>query len=176
MPNMTGIKLSDSCIAEYEKMKKRGENQAKYIILKLNDDHSQIIPDPAVGEKNISKTGDKDDAERRERFEEFSQLLPEDGCRYSIFCSSYVQKGDYGTSNRSKYLFVSWVPGGAKIRERMIHAGSSAAVKGTLGVECANFTIHNEQDKEPESWVEKLSGMPNVKMSGDIVSFEGFEV
>merc|ERR1711976_202037 len=174
MPNMTGIKLSDSCLVEYEKMK---QNKAKFILLKLNDKQSEIVPDEAVGDKNMyNSENDSNSGIGNHFFDEFCKLLPENGCRYAIFCASYVQNGSYGKSKKSKYMFVSWVPGGAKIRERMIHAGSSSAVKTTLGVECTNFTIHNEQDKEAEAWVEKLAGMPNVKMCGDIVSFEGYDV
>ena len=168
---MTGIKLSDSCLVEYEKMK---QNKAKFILLKLNDKQSEIVPDEAVGDKNMYNSENEDSSSQF--FDEFCKLLPENGCRYAIFCASYVQNGSYGKSKKSKYMFVSWVPGGAKIRERMIHASSSSAVKTTLRVECTNFTIHNEQDKEPEAWVEKLAGMPNVKMCGDIVSFEGYDV
>merc|ERR1711997_774152 len=102
MPNMTGIKLADSCLATFEQQMKL--EKRKFVIFKLNADQTQIVPDEAVEEKNL-RVNDEDEA-RKQVFDNFTELLPEDGCRYAIFNASYKQSGTYGNdAKRSKYMF-----------------------------------------------------------------------
>merc|ERR1719411_612279 len=161
---MSGVKISDECLTEYEKLKK---NKKKWVIYKMNDKRNLIVPDHE-NSRDYKKVQDPTD------FEEFNALITGDICRYAVYhcVMTLTDKGGV-KSERDRLVFVSWAPDSAKVKDKMLHSSSKDALKTALVGIGIEFQFSTEQEKEPHEWIEKFNDLPNIKMTGDVTHFEG---
>ena len=109
---------------------------------KLNHSHRYFIYQVSKDKKSIvmEKTGDAS-----KTYDDFVDDLPEDDCRYGLIDLAF--ETDEGRET-SKMVFISWIPDTAKIRSKMLYAGSKEAIKSALvGVGISiQATDHSELD------------------------------
>mmetsp|Transcript_11368 Transcript_11368/g.16908 ORF Transcript_11368/g.16908 Transcript_11368/m.16908 type:complete len:142 (-) Transcript_11368:147-572(-) len=112
----TGVTVSDTLISEFNsfKLKKEPFNH-RYYIYKISDDGTEIVVD-TFGER--SKT-----------YDDFVACLPPNECRYGLFDLDY-ETADGRPS--SKLIFIAWTPDTAKIKNKMLYAGSKEGLKSSL--------------------------------------------
>mmetsp|Transcript_264 Transcript_264/g.477 ORF Transcript_264/g.477 Transcript_264/m.477 type:complete len:140 (+) Transcript_264:87-506(+) len=108
----TGISVSDDVINEFNEMKLK-RISPKFIVYSIVD--GQIVTENR-GETEAS-------------FEEFISNLPADDCRYAIYDMDFTT-----TDGRpgNKLVMVSWAPDSAKVKSKMIYAGSKDALTRAL--------------------------------------------
>ena len=108
---ISGIKVSDECMAAFDEIKKK----------KMHRWVTFTIKDKAfVG---VESKGD-----RAADFNAFSATLnPENPC-YAIFDFEWAQDG----ATRSKLIFVSWIPDTAKVQQKMIYASTKESLKSKI--------------------------------------------
>ena len=82
-------------------------------------------------------------------------------------------EGGYGKSHRDKCLFISWCPGGCKVKDKMVHASTKASLKKYFGGFSKEIQGGGYGDLAAENIVECLGEMNNIKLAGKIVEFEG---
>ncbi len=82
---------------------------------KINDNKTQIIIDK-VGEKG-------------KNYDDFVAELPETDCRYAALDIAFETDDGRETS---KLVLLSWIPDTAKMRPKMLYAGSKETLKATL--------------------------------------------
>merc|ERR1719284_914607 len=90
------------------------KSTAKYMILRINDDLTEIIIESKVDASS---------------YDEFIGALPKDDCRYAVYDFDYELK-DGG--KRNKLLFYAWSPDSSKIKSKMLYAASKDALKKKL--------------------------------------------
>jgi len=110
----TGVTVSDdvnSAISEF-KLSKGG-----FILFKIGDDKKSIIID-----KKVDNTSSYDDF-----YNAISEVVNE--CRYALVDIAFET-----TDNRptSKIVFVSWIPDTARVRVKMMYAGSKEALRSAM--------------------------------------------
>jgi len=62
-------------------------------------------------------------------WEDFCADLPESDCRYAVIDVEFETDDGRPTS---KIIFLSWAPDTAKVRSKMVYAGSKEAIKRAL--------------------------------------------
>jgi len=107
----TGVSVADTVIAEFNDVK-LGRIKAKYLIYKIE---GGVIVTERTGED--------------ESFEAFVGLLPPDDCRYAIYDMNFTT-----TDGRpgNKLVSITWAPDTAKIKSKMVYAGSKDALTRAL--------------------------------------------
>mmetsp|Transcript_8326 Transcript_8326/g.12534 ORF Transcript_8326/g.12534 Transcript_8326/m.12534 type:complete len:146 (-) Transcript_8326:247-684(-) len=119
----TGVSVDENIVSTFEDFKlQRGEFKGvSFIIYRINDSKDKIIIDQ-VGEPG------KD-------FDDFVGDLPENEPRYGVIDIKFETDDGRETS---KLVMISWVPDTAKIRMKMMYAGSKevlkTAVSGGIGI------------------------------------------
>ena len=109
----------------------QGEYKIRYFIYKIEKD--EIV---------IEKMG-----AREKSYDDFVADLPENDCRYGLIDVEFTTADERQTS---KIVFLSWSPDTAKVRSKMVYAGSKEYLKGSfVGVSInVNATDHSELDFE----------------------------
>lgn len=136
MIKATGVSVDDNIIPTFEDFKlQKGEFKgSSYIIYRINDSKDKIIIDQ-IGE--AGKT-----------YEDFVGELPENEPRYAAVDIKF-ETGD--GRETSKLVLISWVPDTAKIRMKMMYAGSKevlkAAMAGGIGI-MVNANDYSDLDYE----------------------------
>lgn len=117
LPQSTGVTCADDIASTFEdfKLQKGDFKGCTYIIYKINDSKDKIIID-AIAE--VGKT-----------YDDFVATLPENDCRYAVIDVHFETNDGRETS---KLVMMSWIPDTAKIRSKMLYAGSKEALKSTL--------------------------------------------
>jgi len=82
---------------------------------KLNDKNTHIV---------IDKVG-----EVGQDYGDFVDALPEHDCRYAVVDIKFSTSDGRDTS---KLVLFTWIPDGAKVRARMLYAGSKQTLKSEL--------------------------------------------
>jgi cofilin len=113
MSNLSGAKIADECIREFEEFKLRGKYG--YIMYKLDMTTMNIA---------IDKT-----AAPGTSYEQFLADLPQDEARYAVKHIGYTTE-DGG--QRTKLVFVTWIPRDSSVKTKMLHASSLAPLKQAL--------------------------------------------
>ena len=112
----TGIGTNAECMTMFNELKL----QSKYgfVTFKITDDNTTVEP---------CETGAslKDNFDVTEAWEEFKKVLPKDDCRYGIFDFGFNSEN----GQRRKLLFVVWTPDTAKIKRKMVYAGTKDSLK-----------------------------------------------
>ena len=91
-----------------------GRIQCQYIIYAIVD--GSIVTEKVGSDKSAS-------------FESFVDSLPADDCRYAVYDKSFTTK-DGRPAN--KLVSISWAPDTAKIKSKMVYAGSKDALTRAL--------------------------------------------
>ncbi|CAL9247493.1 unnamed protein product [Arabidopsis halleri] len=100
--------VHDDCILKFLELKE--SRTFRSIVYKI-EDNMQVI---------VEKLG-----EREQSYEEFTNSLPADECRYAIFDFEFVP-------GKRKICFIAWSPVTARMRNKMIYASSKDRFKGEL--------------------------------------------
>eukprot|EP01084_Bolivina_argentea_P063261 115559_1 len=112
----TGVTVDDEVVSQFNsfKLKKEPYNH-RFYVYKISDDATQIVID-CHGEKSCT-------------YDNFVEKLPANECRYAIFDLDYTTK-DGRPGN--KIVFITWTPDTAKVRNKMMYAGSKESIKTAL--------------------------------------------
>lgn len=113
----SGVGVNDEALTAFNEFKLSGgkKDAPNYIIYRISDDKTQII---------IDTKG------RTSNYEEFTELLPENECRYAVYDFDYELSG--GAGKRSKIVFFTWAPDTTPIRNKMVYASSRDALRRAL--------------------------------------------
>mmetsp|Transcript_2428 Transcript_2428/g.2923 ORF Transcript_2428/g.2923 Transcript_2428/m.2923 type:complete len:142 (-) Transcript_2428:184-609(-) len=128
----TGVTVADNVPGAFNDFKlQRGDYKIRYFIYKIQKD--EIV---------IEKMG-----AREKTYDDFVDDLPENDCRYGLIDVEFTTADE---RNTSKIVFVSWAPETAKVRSKMVYAGSKEYLKGSFnGVSInVNATDMSELDFE----------------------------
>ena len=109
----TGVTVANEVVSEFDEFKLKGKY--RYLILKLNDSNEEVV---------IEHQGAPDSD-----YESFTALLPDNDCRYAVYNIEYTTESD---GERSKMVFFLWAPDTAKIKPKMLYAGTKDTVKKSL--------------------------------------------
>jgi len=107
----TGVAVSDEVSSQFNDVK-LGRIQAKYLIYKIED--GEIITESTSNEQS---------------FDTFVNALPADDCRYAIYDMNFTTN-DGRPGN--KLVSITWAPDTAKIKSKMVYAGSKDALTRAL--------------------------------------------
>jgi len=165
--SMTGVAVDDKCLDMWQLLKTK---QIKCCNFKLTKNFQRI----EVCQDTIIQRNPRDPP-NPQFFEHWCTTLPANECRYSIYD---VEMGiDLGaglsTSTRNKLVFVTWAPASAKIKDKMVSAGSKDAIKKKFDGIQIEWQLNDQQDYEASALIDDLQCLPDVKTSGRIVLFEG---
>ncbi|WVZ61060.1 hypothetical protein U9M48_010988 [Paspalum notatum var. saurae] len=109
----SGVAVNDECMLKF------GELQSKrlhrFITFKMNDTYKEIVVDQ-VGDRETS-------------YEDFTNSLPENDCRYAIYDFDFVTAEDV---QKSRIFYILWSPATAKVRSKMLYASSNQKFKSGL--------------------------------------------
>mmetsp|Transcript_78039 Transcript_78039/g.168754 ORF Transcript_78039/g.168754 Transcript_78039/m.168754 type:complete len:139 (+) Transcript_78039:32-448(+) len=107
----TGVTVSDEAINQFNELKLK-RITPKFITYNITDG---MINTEIVGES--------------EEFEDFLSALPPDDCRYAIYDMNFTT-----TDGRpgNKLVMVAWAPDSAKVKSKMVYAGSKDAFTRSL--------------------------------------------
>lgn len=108
----TGIGVNDECLTKFHELKLR--HLHRFMIMRIGDDLKTVI---------VEKTADQG------TWEEFIAALPKQDCRYGVFDFEYEAVGG---GKRNKLVFVVWAPDTAKVKAKMLYAGSKDTLKKKL--------------------------------------------
>jgi cofilin len=87
-------------------------------------------------------------------WDDFTADLPESDCRYAVIDVEFETDDGRPTS---KIVFLSWAPDTAKVRPKMVYAGSKEAIKRAL----VGVGIHLNATDRSELEFEQI--LPSVK-------------
>lgn len=119
----TGVSCDDNIVSTFEdfKLQRNDYKGSTFIIYRINDKKDKIIID-TVG--SAGKT-----------YDDFVSELPENEPRYGVVDIKFETDDGRETS---KLVMISWVPDTAKIKMKMLYAGSKevlkSAVAGGIGI------------------------------------------
>ncbi|KAJ3575860.1 hypothetical protein NP233_g825 [Leucocoprinus birnbaumii] len=133
----SGVEPAQACIDAFQELKLK--KTSKYIIYSLSKDLTEII---------VEKKSPSTD------YEEFLESLPEDEPRYAVVDVEYELEG--GAGKRSKIAFITWIPGLAKIKQRMVYASSKDALKKSLQGIQVEVQATDLDEAKRENIIEKL--------------------
>lgn len=113
----SGVGVHDDALKAFNEFKLGGgkKDAPNYIIYRISDDKTQIV---------IDTKG------RAATYDEFTELLPENECRYAVYDFDYELAG--GAGKRAKIIFYTWAPDTTPIRNKMIYASSRDALRRAL--------------------------------------------
>mmetsp|Transcript_29100 Transcript_29100/g.66695 ORF Transcript_29100/g.66695 Transcript_29100/m.66695 type:complete len:144 (-) Transcript_29100:575-1006(-) len=112
----TGVTVSGDVVSSFTSFKlKRKPHHCKYFIYKLCDDFRTIVVDK-IGA--LEKT-----------YDDFCSDLPPNECRYGMIDLDTVTNDGRKVN---KLVFITWTPDCAKIKNKMVYAGSKEALKSAL--------------------------------------------
>ena len=107
----TGVSVHDDAINEFNDMKLK-RIKAKFIIYKIDG--------PNIISEQQSESDD---------FDTFLAALPPDDCRYAIYDMDF-ETNDGRPGN--KLVMVAWSPDTAKVKSKMVYAGSKDAMSRAM--------------------------------------------
>jgi len=160
----SGVKVDDLCVTKWGELKK---GTIKGCVFRLSDDMKSIIVDEdscVAGTRNP----------KPEDFENFTTKLEAGKCRYAVYNFEIgLSSSDGMNSKREKMVFITWAPDDARIKDKMLTASSKDALKKKLDGIAIEFQCSCESDIQAQNIIEKLQDLPNVKLAGEVTSFEG---
>ncbi len=136
MVKATGVSVDDDIVSTFEdfKLQRNEFKGSTFILYRINDSKDKII---------IDKVGQAGGT-----FDDFVAELPENEPRYGAVDIKF-ETGD--GRETSKLVLISWVPDTAKIRMKMMYAGSKevlkAAMAGGIGI-MINANDYSDLDYE----------------------------
>lgn len=165
--SMSGVAVDDECVKIWQLLKTKKIKAANF---KLTSDFRKIV----VEENSIIPRNPRDPP-NPDFFEQWTSSLPEAECRYAIYDAEIgINLGaGVSTGSRSKLVFVTWAPGCAKIKDKMVSASSKDALKKKFDGIQIEWQLNDEQDYEASAIIEDMQCLPDIKTSGKIQVFEG---
>ncbi|KAL5105181.1 hypothetical protein TcWFU_004696 [Taenia crassiceps] len=127
----SGVRCSDECLAKYNELKLK--KNCRYILYKI-EDQKEIV---------VDKVGDR----------HFKADLESLGgnARYAVL--------DFEPdSTKSDLLLVSWIPDTASVRERMLYASSTDALKSQLTGFKSFVQVNEKADLNVNFFMESVPG------------------
>ena len=110
MTTISTVKVQDDCISKWNQLKK--EHKYRYIIFTFSQNLQYI---------EVEKT-----APPEKTYDDFIEDLPKNDVRYAIFHLEYFLEDE---SYRNKFIFITWAPDEAPIRQKMLIASNKRTVK-----------------------------------------------
>ncbi|KAL4574820.1 hypothetical protein LXL04_021659 [Taraxacum kok-saghyz] len=107
----SGMAVDDECKLKFLELK--AKRNYRYIVFKI--EQQQV---------NIEKLGGPS-----ESYEDFTNSLPRDECRYAVFDFDFITDEN---CQKSKIFFIAWAPDTAKVRAKMVYASSKDRFKREL--------------------------------------------
>ena len=107
----TGVSCSDDVIQQFNDIK-LNRLKAKYVIY--------TIEGPQIVASKVSES---------DNWDEFVAEMPADECRYALYDINFQTKDG---RDGNKLVMISWAPDTAKVRSKMLYAGSKAALSSAL--------------------------------------------
>uniref|UniRef100_A0A7S2XQT8 ADF-H domain-containing protein n=1 Tax=Attheya septentrionalis TaxID=420275 RepID=A0A7S2XQT8_9STRA len=112
----TGVVCKDEILESYNAFRlKQAPYDCTFIIYKISDDKATI---------EIDTCGD-----REKTYEDFCEALPENDCRYGLLDLDFETADGRPTS---KLVLLQWNPDNAKIKSKILYAGSKEALKASM--------------------------------------------
>ncbi|KAG8363327.1 hypothetical protein BUALT_Bualt19G0010900 [Buddleja alternifolia] len=109
----SGIAVSDECKLRFVELKAKRDH--RYIVFKIDGGLQQVM---------VEKVGS-----HGETYEDFSNSLPADDCRYAVFDYDFTTAEN---CHKSKIFFFAWSPEIARVRTKMLYASSKDRFKREL--------------------------------------------
>ncbi|KAL8126178.1 actin-depolymerizing factor [Apium graveolens] len=106
----SGVAVEDDCKLKFLELKKRNH---RFIIYKIEG--QQVV---------VEKLGGPD-----ESYEEFTDSLPADECRFAVFDFDFTTSEN---CQKSKIFFIAWSPDTSNVRMKMVYASSKDRFKREL--------------------------------------------
>ncbi|KAL4940023.1 hypothetical protein BDV06DRAFT_26745 [Aspergillus oleicola] len=123
----SGVSIQDECITAFNDFRMTGGRSGakpKFIIFKIADNNKEVVVDTISEDPHyevfLKKLDEAKDANKKP--------LP----RYAVYDVEYDLGG--GEGQRSKIIFISWVPQGAPLKASMIYASTREVLKNALNV------------------------------------------
>ncbi|KAL7585135.1 actin-depolymerizing factor 7 [Lactuca sativa] len=107
----SGMAVHDECKLKFLELK--AKRTFRYITYKIEE--QQVM---------IDKIGGSD-----ESYEDFTNSLPADECRYAVFDFDFTTDEN---CQKSKIFFIAWSPDTSKVRMKMVYASSKDRFKREL--------------------------------------------
>ncbi|KAI3817992.1 hypothetical protein L1987_11794 [Smallanthus sonchifolius] len=107
----SGMAVDDECKLKFLELKSK--RNYRFIIFKI--EQQQVI---------VEKLGGPD-----ESYEDFTNSLPIDECRYAVFDFDFITDEN---CQKSKIFFIAWAPDTSKVRAKMVYASSKDRFKREL--------------------------------------------
>ncbi|XP_016505599.2 actin-depolymerizing factor 7-like [Nicotiana tabacum] len=109
----SGMAVHDDCKLKFLELKSK--RNYRYIIFKIES--QQVV---------VEKLGGTE-----ESYEDFTNSLPADECRYTVFDFDFITTEN---CQKSKIFFIAWFPDTSKVRMKMVYASSKDRFKRELDV------------------------------------------
>lgn len=110
---VSGVAVDDECKLKFLELK--AKRNYRYIVFKIDDKTKQVA---------VEKLGSHD-----ETYEDFTDSLPADQCRYAVFDYDFTTDEN---CHKSKIYFIAWSPDTSKVRSKMVYASSKDRFKREL--------------------------------------------
>eukprot|EP01124_Arcella_intermedia_P020260 TRINITY_DN27759_c0_g1_i1.p2 TRINITY_DN27759_c0_g1~~TRINITY_DN27759_c0_g1_i1.p2 ORF type:complete len:142 (-),score=9.17 TRINITY_DN27759_c0_g1_i1:95-520(-) len=125
----TGVAVDPALVSLFNDFKLR--NTLKFFTLKLNDANTEVV---------LDQQGDPSTT-----YADFLKVLPANDCRYA-FCN--VEYNTESDGQRQKIVFFLWAPDTARVKAKMLYAGTKDTVKKSfqgINVECQGTELAEVQ-------------------------------
>ncbi|KAG6716906.1 hypothetical protein I3842_04G071600, partial [Carya illinoinensis] len=107
----SGMAVSDECKLKFLELKSK--RNYRFIIFKI--ENQTVV---------VEKLGNPD-----ETYEDFTESLPADECRYAVFDFDFITEEN---CQKSKIFFIAWSPDTSRVRSKMVYASSKDRFKREL--------------------------------------------
>jgi len=168
---MSGVTVDDACVQMWTLLKKRNIKGCNFMFTR---DFKKIV----IDENSIIERNPRDQP-RPEWFQQFTESLPEDACRYAIYdfeVGINLGAGMNSLGSRNKLVFIVWAPQNARIKDKMLIASSKDALKKKFDGVQLEWQLNGSDEYEASALIEQLSASPDIKTSGNLATFEGLPV
>ncbi|KAL4894741.1 hypothetical protein BDV59DRAFT_163658 [Aspergillus ambiguus] len=135
----SGVSIADECMTTFNAFRMSGDNKGdkiKFIIFKISDDKKSVVLDEASTEKDYEAF--------RTKLEAAKDANGKPAPRYAV----YDVEWDSGEGQRSKIMFISWVPTGTPTLWSMIYASTRENLRNALNI----HTSIQADDKGDIEW------------------------
>ncbi|GAV76458.1 Cofilin_ADF domain-containing protein, partial [Cephalotus follicularis] len=109
----SGMAVHDDCKLKFLELK--AKRNYRFIVFKIDEKIQQV---------SVEKLGSPE-----ESYDEFSNSLPPDECRYAVYDFDFTTNEN---CQKSKIFFVAWSPDTSRVRSKMLYASSKDRFKREL--------------------------------------------
>ncbi|KAL5565626.1 hypothetical protein UlMin_028790 [Ulmus minor] len=109
----SGMAVHDDCKLKFLELKAKRNH--RFIVFKIEEKIQQVM---------VEKVGGPD-----ETYEDFSDSLPSDECRYAVYDFDFTTEEN---CQKSKIFFIAWSPDTSRVRSKMLYASSKDRFKREL--------------------------------------------